>query len=255
MLLALANTPRFLSHRDKLREQNALSEEIVNAITNNQLGNEAIDDADLEDELEAMEQEQLDEKILKTGTGPVSDAIQRLPAAANGERKSGRTFTGDFVIKNSTDKLNISQGKGNRRGRRRRGGRAQEIAGRDGHVTCDINLSGVLVLKASVQQSAEADIPCHFISVSQFFAQSLRLLRFHSPQSHPPIRLASLSDTVHLPIGSFFALFTAEGVLDRRHGVLRLDSNIKGFASRTGDCYAFGGTVQIHSQGRLNKGG
>ncbi|TLD23948.1 hypothetical protein PspLS_06731 [Pyricularia sp. CBS 133598] len=76
---------------DKLREQNALSEEIVNAITNNQLGNEAIDDADLEDELEAMEQEQLDEKMLKTGTGPVSDAIQRLPAAANGELKGKAT--------------------------------------------------------------------------------------------------------------------------------------------------------------------
>jgi charged multivesicular body protein 4A/B len=44
-----------------------------------------VDDADLEDELEAMQQEQLDEQMLKTGTVPVSDAIQRLPAAANGE--------------------------------------------------------------------------------------------------------------------------------------------------------------------------
>ncbi len=32
-----------------------------------------------------MQQEQLDESLLKTGTVPVSDAIQRLPAAANGE--------------------------------------------------------------------------------------------------------------------------------------------------------------------------
>ncbi|EOO04022.1 putative vacuolar-sorting protein snf7 protein [Phaeoacremonium minimum UCRPA7] len=71
---------------DKLREQNALSEEIVNAITSNQIG-EAIDDADLEDELEQMQQEQLDEQMLKTGTVPVSDQIQHMPAAANGEIK------------------------------------------------------------------------------------------------------------------------------------------------------------------------
>lgn len=71
---------------DKLREQNALSEEIVNAITNNSIG-DAVDDGELEDELEALEQEQLDEQMLKTGAGPVSEAIQRLPAAANGEIK------------------------------------------------------------------------------------------------------------------------------------------------------------------------
>ncbi|TPX10771.1 uncharacterized protein E0L32_008340 [Thyridium curvatum] len=71
---------------EKLREQNALSEEIVSAITTNALG-EAVDDADLEEELEAMQQEQLDESLLKTGTVPVSDQIQRMPAAANGEIK------------------------------------------------------------------------------------------------------------------------------------------------------------------------
>ena len=35
-----------------------------------------------------MQQEALDEQMLKTGTVPVSDAIQRLPAAANGESKT-----------------------------------------------------------------------------------------------------------------------------------------------------------------------
>lgn len=35
-----------------------------------------------------MEQEQLDNKMLKTGTVPVSDEIHRLPAAATGERTS-----------------------------------------------------------------------------------------------------------------------------------------------------------------------
>lgn len=71
---------------DKLREQNALSDEIVNAITSNQIG-EPIDETELEDELEAMQQEQLDEQMLKSGTVPVSDSIQRMPSVANGEIK------------------------------------------------------------------------------------------------------------------------------------------------------------------------
>lgn len=42
---------------------------------------------ELDDELAELEQEQLDNKMLKTGSVPVSDEIHRLPAAANGERK------------------------------------------------------------------------------------------------------------------------------------------------------------------------
>ncbi|EPE05496.1 vacuolar-sorting protein snf7 [Ophiostoma piceae UAMH 11346] len=72
---------------ERIQEQNQLSEEIVNAITANPIG-EAIDDADLEDELEQLQQEQLDEKMLQTGAVPVSDAVHRLPAAANGELKA-----------------------------------------------------------------------------------------------------------------------------------------------------------------------
>ena len=34
-----------------------------------------------------MEQEQIDERMLKGGVVPVSDEIHRLPAAANGTRK------------------------------------------------------------------------------------------------------------------------------------------------------------------------
>lgn len=41
----------------------------------------------MDDELAELEQEQLDNKMLKTGTVPVSDEIHRLPAAANGARK------------------------------------------------------------------------------------------------------------------------------------------------------------------------
>lgn len=73
--------------REQLREQHALGEEIANAITSAPLG-EVVDEADLDDELAELEQEQLDNKMLKTGTVPVSDDIHRLPAAAVGESKS-----------------------------------------------------------------------------------------------------------------------------------------------------------------------
>jgi charged multivesicular body protein 4 len=74
-------------YREKLREQHALGEEIASAITSAPIG-EPIDEGELDDELAELEQEQLDDKMLKTGTVPVSDEIHRLPAAANGESKS-----------------------------------------------------------------------------------------------------------------------------------------------------------------------
>jgi charged multivesicular body protein 4A/B len=69
---------------DELREQHALGEEIAGAIVNAPIG-EPLDEADLEEELEGMEQEALDERMLKTGTVPV----QGLPAAPNQSRKFG----------------------------------------------------------------------------------------------------------------------------------------------------------------------
>ncbi|KAG6008988.1 ESCRT-III subunit protein snf7 [Claviceps maximensis] len=74
---------------DELREQNALSEEIVNAITNNPIG-EPIDDDELEAELDELQQEKLDEDILKTGSVPVSDFVPRMPLVANQEPTSSR---------------------------------------------------------------------------------------------------------------------------------------------------------------------
>ncbi|KAL3424657.1 snf7 family protein [Phlyctema vagabunda] len=71
---------------EKLREQHALGEEIANAITSAPIG-DPIDETELDDELAELEQEQLDNKMLKTGTVPVSDDIHRLPAAANGPIK------------------------------------------------------------------------------------------------------------------------------------------------------------------------
>lgn len=49
---------------------------------------EPIDEDELEADLAALEQENLDEKMLKTGTLPVADSLNRLPKAANGERES-----------------------------------------------------------------------------------------------------------------------------------------------------------------------
>ncbi|KAI1501922.1 vacuolar-sorting protein SNF7 [Biscogniauxia marginata] len=72
---------------DKLREQNALSEEIVQAITSNHIG-EPLDEEELDEELEALQQEQLDKKMLEPGSVPVSDAINRMPAVANSDLKS-----------------------------------------------------------------------------------------------------------------------------------------------------------------------
>ncbi|KAM5352514.1 hypothetical protein ACJ41O_005236 [Fusarium nematophilum] len=67
---------------ESLRDQNALSEEIVNAMTT---AGEYVDDAELEDQLEALQQEQLDEEMLKTGNVPVSDAVHKMPTAGNAE--------------------------------------------------------------------------------------------------------------------------------------------------------------------------
>lgn len=113
--------------RAQLQEQNALSEEIVNAITSNQIG-EPIDEDELDNELEAMQQEQLDEQMLKTGTVPVSDSIHRLPTVANGKSKSlclRYKVCAMLTGSNSRDTC----GRGGRRG-----GRAQKVASRDGHV-------------------------------------------------------------------------------------------------------------------------
>lgn len=43
------------------------------------MGAEAIDEEELEDELEKMQQEELTNKMLDTGTVPVNDKVNRLP--------------------------------------------------------------------------------------------------------------------------------------------------------------------------------
>ncbi|KAI0471232.1 vacuolar-sorting protein SNF7 [Xylaria cf. heliscus] len=74
---------------EDLREQNALSEEIVQAITSNQIG-EPLDEDELDEELEALQQEALDKKMLESGTVPVSvtSDVHKLPSVANSDIKS-----------------------------------------------------------------------------------------------------------------------------------------------------------------------
>jgi charged multivesicular body protein 4A/B len=59
----------------------------VEAIIGNQLG-EPIDEADLEEDLERLQQEAVDEQMLKAGTVPSADAVNRLPSPAQQERKT-----------------------------------------------------------------------------------------------------------------------------------------------------------------------
>jgi hypothetical protein len=118
----------FSVHREKLREQHALGEEIANAITSTPMG-EPIDDDELNEELENLEQEQLDNAMIGTGHVPVSDQVHRLPAAPNTESKFGLSVLVRIFSNTSFSQI---QSPGTR-GRRRR--RAPKASGRDGHVT------------------------------------------------------------------------------------------------------------------------
>ena len=105
-----------------------MGEEIAQAITSAPIG-EPIDETELDDELAELEQEQLDNKMLKTGSVPVSDEVHRLPAAANGESKLLKSLSFETPLTLNSQR----QGTGACRGGRRRG-RASETAGRDGNV-------------------------------------------------------------------------------------------------------------------------
>ncbi|EAS32944.3 SNF7 family protein [Coccidioides immitis RS] len=74
---------------DDVREQHAISEEIANVISSAPMG-DTVDESELEIELDGLEQEAIDERMLKTGTVPVGDRLDSLPVAANGELK-GKT--------------------------------------------------------------------------------------------------------------------------------------------------------------------
>ena len=72
--------------RDNLREQKAIGDEISTAITSG-VGTE-VDEDELENELGDLQQEMLDEKMLKTGNVPVHDRVGRLPQVPTDKGKA-----------------------------------------------------------------------------------------------------------------------------------------------------------------------
>ncbi|CAI7624792.1 unnamed protein product [Penicillium palitans] len=71
---------------EELQDQHALSAEIGSVITSFPIG-EQPDEEDLDAELEGLEQEAMDAKMLHTGTVPVGSQLDRLPAAGNTDLK------------------------------------------------------------------------------------------------------------------------------------------------------------------------
>jgi charged multivesicular body protein 4 len=71
---------------EDLREQHAIGEEIADALTQ---GNsmQGVDEDELEDELAELQQEELDNKMLNTGSVPVGETMPRLPNQPVGARK------------------------------------------------------------------------------------------------------------------------------------------------------------------------
>lgn len=97
-----------------------------------------MDEDELEAELEDLQQEQLDEQMLKTGSVPVSDQIQRVPAVPAGDSKYRQQWTPSRAVWACVILMRLcSQGQDTRRsrGRGRRGRRIAQTAGRDGHVS------------------------------------------------------------------------------------------------------------------------
>ena len=72
---------------ERLREEHLVGEEIAEALTQGAAG-QGVDEDELDEELAELQQEELDNKMLKTGTVPISDQIQRLPNVGVGERES-----------------------------------------------------------------------------------------------------------------------------------------------------------------------
>lgn len=121
------NTCADKESRDKIREQNELSDEIVNALTTSSLSN-AVDEQDLEDELDQLQQEQLDEAMLKTGTVPVLAS----PPSQDRELPAKVCYVKSKCAKARCSRVQPT--KGRRAEGRRRGRRAAQAAGRNGHV-------------------------------------------------------------------------------------------------------------------------
>lgn len=88
---------------EDLREQHAVGEEIAEALTQG-AGTMGVDEDELDEELAELQQEQLDERMLKTGSVPVSDQLNRMPSAPSKYREAhscGRLANKRFTAKNT----------------------------------------------------------------------------------------------------------------------------------------------------------
>ncbi|CAG8116568.1 unnamed protein product [Penicillium salamii] len=81
-----------ISRREQLQDQHALSAEIGSAITSVPIG-EQPDEEELDAELEGLEQEAMDAKMVNTGFVPVGTQLDRLPAAGNTDRALTMPYT------------------------------------------------------------------------------------------------------------------------------------------------------------------
>lgn len=70
--------------REDLREQHAIGEEISDAITSG-VTTSGIDEDELDEELAELQQEKMDEDMLRTGNVPMNDKIGKLPQAPHTE--------------------------------------------------------------------------------------------------------------------------------------------------------------------------
>ena len=146
---------------EDLREQHAVGEEIAEALTQG-AGTMGVDEDELDEELAELQQEQLDERMLKTGSVPVSDQINRMPSAPSKflESTMGKVLSKDMLTNLHSKEHCVGRGGG-------RGGRAAEIAGRDGHVKEGHHLSDRL---GGVK---------HFLGVSRVLYTLIALFSHH----------------------------------------------------------------------------
>lgn len=116
---------------EDLRDQHAVGEEIAEALTQGAVG-QGVDEDELDEELAELQQEQLDEQMLRSGTVP-QDRVQRLPEVGSGPSKSFPVELSRGVGSDTNERLTSQEQAYSRR--RRRGRRAAETAGGDGHVS------------------------------------------------------------------------------------------------------------------------
>jgi charged multivesicular body protein 4 len=88
------------SNREELREQHDIVNEISEAISSS-VGHSGIDESELDAELEELQQEELDGRMLATGQVPVADKVS--PALPNAPQ-TGKSLCFSGMIRGLTAK-------------------------------------------------------------------------------------------------------------------------------------------------------